>query len=175
MLKEKIFGDSQLERLYCQQQLQQNAAQLVYVLCVFTASLLLIALNHLTYFDYGFLLAKVSAGVFLTLNILLNIQQQQESQRIFYATTIWLIITVLLTLLSDSQHGLLLIIIANFSFYTLFPFGLVSTIVICLSLSLAQTLAFILLTKKTTAKFVVNQVFFYLNIVFCVIKSLSYI
>lgn len=47
MLEMGKFGDSQLERLYRQHQLSQNVSLLVYVLCVFTASLLMLALSHL--------------------------------------------------------------------------------------------------------------------------------
>lgn len=47
MLEMGKFGDAQLERLYRQHQLSQNTSLLVYVLCVFTASLLMLALNHL--------------------------------------------------------------------------------------------------------------------------------
>lgn len=160
LFDEKKFGDAQLEHLYQQQQLRQNSAQLVYVLCVFTAALLLIALNHLPNPDFGLLLATLAAGFALTLNILLNLKLRLNNQ-IQIATIFWIIFFILFTLTAGEQHALLPVIIANFTIYTLLPFGLFLTLALCFSLSLTQTLAFILLTQQKTNEFVVDQVCFF--------------
>uniref|UniRef100_A0A915CMX6 Uncharacterized protein n=1 Tax=Ditylenchus dipsaci TaxID=166011 RepID=A0A915CMX6_9BILA len=137
------FGDAHLERLYIHQQLHHHGAVLVYVLCVFTAALLLLALNHLPNPDMTLLLATISAACALALNILLNIQSAAHQHGC------WLSTTVLCMLPAGGQHALLPVIIAHFALYTLFPFGIFPTLGICSTLSLAQITAFILLPSQS--------------------------
>lgn len=60
------FGDPQLERLYYYKQLNQHAALLAHALCIFTAALLLIALNHLPNPDLILVWATISAACALS-------------------------------------------------------------------------------------------------------------
>uniref|UniRef100_A0A915CN09 adenylate cyclase n=1 Tax=Ditylenchus dipsaci TaxID=166011 RepID=A0A915CN09_9BILA len=145
----KRFGDAHLERLYIHQQLHHHGAVLVYVLCVFTAALLLLALNHLPNPDMTLLLATISAACALALNILLNIQSAAHQHGTVVAIGCWLSTTVLCMLPAGGQHALLPVIIAHFALYTLFPFGIFPTLGICSTLSLAQITAFILLPSQS--------------------------
>ncbi|KAI6240019.1 hypothetical protein M3Y99_00485500 [Aphelenchoides fujianensis] len=137
------FGDLQLERLYRGHQLGQNVSLLVYVLCVFTASLLLLALNHLPRPDSVLLLATIAAALALALNILLNIRTPTKRSGLLGFIGVWLITTTACMMGSGGQNALLPVVIAYFALYTVFPFELIWTMLAAFGLSLAQIGVFI--------------------------------
>ncbi|KAI6215428.1 hypothetical protein M3Y94_00384200 [Aphelenchoides besseyi] len=132
------FGDIQLERLYRDHQLGQNVSLLVYVLCVFTAALLLLALNHLPRPDSVLLLATISAALALALNILLNIRTPTKQNGLLGIIGLWLCATVGCMMASGGQNALLPVVIAYFALYTVFPYDLLWTMLTAFGLSLAQ-------------------------------------
>ncbi|KAI6188562.1 hypothetical protein M3Y98_00368000 [Aphelenchoides besseyi] len=132
------FGDIQLERLYRDHQLGQNVSLLVYVLCVFTAALLLLALNHLPRPDSVLLLATISAALALALNILLNIRTPTKQNGLLGIIGLWLCATVGCMMASGGQNALLPVVIAYYALYTVFPYDLLWTMLTAFGLSLAQ-------------------------------------
>lgn len=148
------FGDSHLERAYRLHHMRQHCSLLVYVLCVFTGVLLLLALNHLPSPDMVLLLSTISAAVSLALNIVLNIQTNTSARRgtasgsLIVLVGCWLCATVVAMLPAGNQSALLPTLVAIFCLYTAFPFDLLWVAGVASALSLAQTTSFILLSGR---------------------------
>ncbi|CAD5221945.1 unnamed protein product [Bursaphelenchus xylophilus] len=138
------FGDPALEAVYQDYQLGQNVSLMVYALCIYTTTLILLALSHLFRTDWVLLLATTSASFALALNIILNIRSKKHHSSILKVIALWLCTTTGCTLISGGQNGLLPVIITCFTLYTIFCFHLAWTVFICVSLSLAQVVVFVL-------------------------------
>lgn len=151
------FEDAGLERSYRIHQLRSYTSLMVYVLCIFTMSLILLAICHLFRPDWVLLLAVTSAVFTLTLNIILSIRRDKPGKGVFVAIALWLFVSVLFMTANGSQSALIPVVIATFTFYTAFPFELLWTIVICVLLALAQVAIFIL---KPIFPFSIDQVRF---------------
>ncbi|CAD5215976.1 unnamed protein product [Bursaphelenchus okinawaensis] len=138
------FGDQSLEAVYKEYQLGQNVSLMVYGLCVFTTTLILVALSHLLRTDWVLLLATTSASFALALNIILNIRSKKHYNGILKLIGIWLCASTLFTLISGGQNGLIPVVITCFTLYTIFSFNIIWTVFICVSLCAIQTVVFML-------------------------------
>ncbi|KAE9554247.1 hypothetical protein FO519_002546 [Halicephalobus sp. NKZ332] len=146
--------DAQLEKSFQGQQLSQNSTLLLHVLCVITAALLLMALNHLSNPDLALLLAVVSAASSLILQAVLLLTSHESKSTVITCVVVWMFCTVLGTVPAGGQSALIPCIIAYFILYTIFTFDLPTTAFLATTLAIIQIVGFVLLP---TDPFTIHQ------------------
>uniref|UniRef100_A0A914E0L6 Uncharacterized protein n=1 Tax=Acrobeloides nanus TaxID=290746 RepID=A0A914E0L6_9BILA len=148
-LSPRRFGDAQLEQVYARQQLHQHRPLLQHILCVLTAGLLLLAVNHLPNPDLVLILATVSSAFALGLQayLLFKVEIGSQQKAVIISAT-WMCLTVICMLPAGGPSALLPTIIVYFTFYTMFPFELLTTILLGSILSLLQIISFIQITPN---------------------------
>lgn len=157
MLGRSRFSDPQLEKSYQGQQLSQNSTLLLHVLCVLTAALLLMALNHLANPDLALLLAVISAASSLVLQAVLLLASNENKSTVITCVVVWIFCTVIGTIPAGGQSALIPCIIAYFILYTIFVYDLPTTVFLATTLAIIQIVGFVLLP---TDPFTIHQVCF---------------
>uniref|UniRef100_F1KYD6 adenylate cyclase n=1 Tax=Ascaris suum TaxID=6253 RepID=F1KYD6_ASCSU len=142
------FGDGALEALYQKSLLSHTRAQLLHLLCVYTAAVLLLALIHLSEPDLILLLSSLEAALSLILQAVL-LARPSLSRFVIYATVQLLVLTSVF--LYPSAHSALLpAVLSIFAIYALLPLKLQHAIAISVLLSVSQLAALIFFASTLT-------------------------
>uniref|UniRef100_A0A0K0FG72 adenylate cyclase n=1 Tax=Strongyloides venezuelensis TaxID=75913 RepID=A0A0K0FG72_STRVS len=154
------FGDVNLEQAYQNQQLKKHGDLLIYFLLIITLSSISFSINHLPQPDGGMALATITAILSVILIAILTIKNNEDkndpnngnnSIKVKYYTNVakrsytisliiafWLTFVVLLLMVTGEHYGIIITITLYISFYILFPFELLSVILIGIILSFLE-------------------------------------
>lgn len=160
MLGSSHFGDTQLERIYQVQQLVQSCTLLLHVLCVVTAALLFLALNHLSNPDLALLLFVILAASALILQGVLLLSNNETKPNVINLVIVWLFCAVIGTITAGGQSALIPSIIANLILYAIIALDLPITAFLAVSISIIQIIGFVLFPVEP---FTIHQVCFFIN------------
>lgn len=134
------FGDGALEALYQKSVLAQTRTHLHHLLCIFTASLILLALIHVYSFDRVLILCSVLIFFTFILQGVLILRPSSTKYVIYF--TVQLLVLTCVCFFPSGHSSLLPCSLAIFVIYALLPLRLNWAIATCALLSLSQLVVF---------------------------------